>query len=762
VRALRGPPDGLLEPIGMPAAAREPQDLRASITRLAQFRPGGVGQIQIEAMLRELMLTSAYEAGETGIEALAGFRDTCLGLWGIETEIDELRDLAEKLIFEHKLVKQKNSYRLTEEARTELQERITGSDQTEGEAFADWEVALTSIAPWVEQDDLDVLRHDLDAWLRDIIVRHSIEAAMLLYPEDERGRRVLSAVEEHGIDFLPDRGEQLNELRQQALYVFLHQPTIAQRSYLTNLMTTAYMVASFTLDPRASEHVQELTKGQRIYLDTNVVYAALNLQGPQAFLSASRTLKLTANLGYELAVTRWTIDEMKHSLRDGRAKLAKTPLPPRALAEIAANATGEESFITAYWRTYKDTGVTVEDFSAMYTELDSLIERLGIAITDQSCLAVDRAEIAIDEQFAIISRVPGGAFKSDPVKLHDVKHRLLVERLRGDGNRTFANAGYWFLTRDTVLLPYGREALPHTDALPFAVSMNAWAYIVRSFTPRTEDYDQTLVDLLDTPSIRPRGLIPYQTVAAVLGRVDMLVSDSSEEIASRLLLDQVAMAEITQASPDERETVIDQAITAKTSEMERQIVETETARKEERAARITAEHHGEHLQSQLDAQSAEVSRLSEQIEAQRLAREQAEQDAAAGRERENEIAAAAAAELARTQEQHSTEIGDLRGSLQQLRDLIRHAVGGVLVLLAVAVAIIPLVATVTGWWWVAAIFAAGVLAFLGLQLIIPRKAAAITATIIALVSVAIDLHSIAPKTPSPAPKHAQQTTTTKP
>lgn len=620
----------------MAPAASDPYNLRASITRLVQFRPGGAGQLQIEAMVRELMLTSAYEAGETGIEALAGFRDTCLTLWGIETEIDELRDIAETLIGEGKLVKHNNSYRLTDEARAELQEQITNSDQTEGEAFADWEVALKGIAPWVEQDDLDVLRGDLDAWLKDIIIRHSIEAAMLLFPEDERGRQVLEAVEEHGVDFLPERGDKLNELRRRALYVFVHQPTVAQRAYLTNLMTTAYMVASFTLDPRASEHIQELTRGQRIYLDTNVVYAALNLQGPQAYLSASRTLKLTADLGYELAVTRWTVDEMKHSLRDGRAKLAKTPLPPRALAEIAANATGEESFITAYWRKYKETGVTIEDFSAMYRELDSLIERLGITITDQGCLAVDRSEVAIDEQLSIINRVPGGAFKPDPVKLHDVKHRLLIERLRGDGNRTFANAGYWFLTRDSVLIPYSREELPHGDALPFAVSMNAWVHIVRSFTPRTEDYDQTLVDLLDTPSIRPRGLIPYQTVTEVLGRVDMLVSDSSEQIATRLLLDQVAMAEISQARAEDRETVIDQAITAKTAEMERQITETEAARKEERAARIAAEHHGEHLRAQLDAHSARVSELSELVEAQRVAREQAEQEAAASRQRESD------------------------------------------------------------------------------------------------------------------------------
>ena len=134
----------------MTTAATESHNFRASITRLAQFRPGGAGQLQIEAMVRELLLTSAYEAGESGIDALAGFRDTCLALWGIETEIDELRALVEVLIGEGKLAKHKNSYRLTEEARAELQEQISNNDQTEGEAFADWEVALKGIAARVD------------------------------------------------------------------------------------------------------------------------------------------------------------------------------------------------------------------------------------------------------------------------------------------------------------------------------------------------------------------------------------------------------------------------------------------------------------------------------------------------------------------------------------------------------------------------------------------------------------------------------------
>jgi hypothetical protein len=90
-----------------------------------------------------------------------------------------------------------------------------------------------------------------------------------------------------------EREHALQAIRPQALYLFLYRPTAAQRTYIANLMTTAFMVASFTLDPRAAGRVQQLTAGQVVYLDTNVVYDALNLNGPRRFLSTKRILELT-------------------------------------------------------------------------------------------------------------------------------------------------------------------------------------------------------------------------------------------------------------------------------------------------------------------------------------------------------------------------------------------------------------------------------------------------------------------------------------
>jgi hypothetical protein len=490
----------------------------------------------------------------------------------------------------------------------------------------------------------------------------------------------------------------------------------------------------FTLDPAAQQLVQAITRGQRIYVDTNVLYSGLNLNGPHAYLSTKRVLDMTRALGYELAVTPWTIAEMKESIRHGRDELSRTSLPPRALAEIAADAGGEGSFITAYWRKYKESGVTAKDFCDLHDQVEGLVERLGIAIIDEGCTAVEHRREAIAEHMSLIERVRGGGSKSDRVKEHDVKHRLLIERLRGSHDRKFSSAGYWFLTRDGVLVPYGL-ADRSAGALPFAVSLTAWAQIVRGFTPRTEDFDQTLVDLLDTPSLRPHGsVINHQTIAEVLGRIDLMVEDSTEEVAARVMLDSAAMVEVEAKSGGERASQIEAVVAEKSHEMERQLADSLRQLEAERTARAEAE-------ARAAKAGAEFTSERERADAERTSREAVESalaDMSGQVDRERLAAekrlAAAEAHAATTAEQRS----------ERSKQIIRRSTAAVVALSGIAVGAVPAVAGwLNGWSLVGAIIVGGLLVALGVWMGIHSKAARLFLTIaVTLVGAVAGIHEI--------------------
>jgi hypothetical protein len=698
-----------------------PVDFRRSFARLAQFRPFGDGAVQVEFVLRQLVLAAAFEAGEAGFPSLAACKDTCETLWGLDVDLEELHGLCGQLAAEGRLVRtERDAYRLTSGARAELLETVGRSQAAESTAFDEWEDTVASALGSLAPHQMTSLREDLVEWLQRIIAHFGVEAALLLYPEDDRAAAFFEGINDLGFDFLPARDEAIEKVRAAALPLFIRRATPNQRLYLSSQMLTAYMVAILTIDPAAERMVAEVTTGQRVYVDTNVLYAALGLKGPRDYRAVIRVFAMTRRLGFELAVTPWTVEEMKSSLRNARRRLAQTGLPPRALADLAAEAVDEDTFVTAYWRKYKETGVTVADFYDLHMQVEGLLAKLQIAVVDEGCLAVDRSRSLIDQHMSLIETVPGGASKSDRVREHDVKHRLLVERLRGDGNRRFSNAGYWFLTRDSVLIPYGFAGRGRDDALPFAVSLSAWAQVVRSFTSRTEDYEQTLVDLLDSPAVRPRGMLAQQTVIEVLARIDLLVNDSTEEVATRMLVDTARMVEIEVAQGPRRVALIDAAIDVKTVDMERQLHETQQALGRERDARAAAEARLSRVEAERNeeadrAESAANSAAGESHDRKRVERElaalaEAHRELQASKEsleasaeqrlREARAEASHAHRQRReTQLMASTRVAQLTERLDRRSKVEQKIAVTVSLLLGAAVVVVPLAGgwRLTGW-----------------------------------------------------------------
>jgi predicted nucleic acid-binding protein len=734
-------------------------DFRRSVARIAQFQPFGSGEVRVEFSRRAFILGAAYEnAGQ--LDSLANCREVCSSLWGLELHIDEIRDVVKSLVTKGDLEQDGAAYRLTEKTREELSERVQDSGEAEAQAFADWELAVASIGSELSKQQMAELRKDLEKWLQEIVTKHGVEAALLLYPEHERSAQLLSSVESLGFDFLPSREECIEEIRPKALFAFIHRATSAQRIYLANLFTTAYMVAVFTLDPKASEAVQSLTQGQRVYLDTNIIYAVLNLSGPRAYLSARRVLELTRKLGYDVCVTPWTVAEMRHSVQLARDKLAKTTLPPRALAEIAAEASGDETFVTAYWRKFKDTGVKPDDFLDFHEQIEGLLGQADIKVENEGCTTVDRDEDGLAEQIGILESVPGGANKSGGVKEHDAKHRMLIERLRGQGHRRFSNAGYWFITRDSILIPYGAERKPTPDALPFASSLPAWAQIVRSLSPRTEDYEQTLVDLLDTPAVRPRGMVSYETVAEVLGRIDMLVEDSSEEVATRMLLDGAVMQQVESSSGSKRPDFIDTAVVEKKNDMEKQLQEMQARVAKERSARLSAEQRANkeeaaRLQRE-QAAAAEAAAANESLTQAKTRADDAEARAKDASRREQD---------ASRREQDATtktrvEINALKEQVSDQDKIVRGLVAALLVLGGAVVTVVPIAA---GWITdglplVGVILVGGAIMLAAVAWLFGRKkAAAIVGAIAIVLGIAAALYDIVSADDPGAPPSARAT-----
>lgn len=540
------------------------------VRKLAQYRPFDADGNDVISSVADLVLAAAAFEGD-GFETLAACQTAINDLWRLEIEIDEIRRAVDLLETRGDASRVGGGFVLSESKAAELRERERESQQIEELAFTEWATAVRLQHPELTDEHVVLLKEDLRAWLGQVIARHGVESSLLLFPENPRAHELFAEIEDLSLTFLPKRDGVVGAVREWAFQCFVKSLTHVQRRYLASLLNTAFHLTVLTLDPAAGRVLKDQISGQRIYLDTNFIYALLGLGSTaNETLAAARLLELTTALGYELAVTSWTTNELRTSLRSAERRLSKLPLPRQDLAALMVMKGGETAVTKAYWMKYHETGVRPRDFFDYYKHVESVLKEYDVTVHDEGCTAVEQNRGAIDEQLVLLGRFMGAKDKEDVVLEHDVKHRLLIERLRGAGHIGFSNARFWFLTRDSKLPRYAMSTLDGSEvALPFCVSTSAWMQVIRAFTPRTDDFDQSLTDLIATPYLRyTRGPgVRPAVVDAVIARVDQYKGGNAD-LAAEVLADTALVEGIGRAeSPAEQDELIDNALISKSEEL---------------------------------------------------------------------------------------------------------------------------------------------------------------------------------------------------
>ena len=553
---------------------------------------------------------------------------------------------------------------MTQAALNDLEDRARESAATEEEALADWRASIEASRPDLTDDDFAFLREDLGAWLNRVIVRHGVEAAYLLYPEEERADALFKEIEDEGTHFLPARSTRILDMRDDALQRFIRDATHPQRRFLANRMNTAFYLTVLTLDPDAKALAQQSVQGRRIYLDTNFLFAVLGKSNLAEINSAHRLLDLTSSLGIELAVTRWTIDEVRKSIQSARLRAEQHMTRPE-LAQVMAAVTGEKGYGHAFWADFHRTGMRPQDWfdRAMHFEHD--LKTLNVQEVNDGCAAIDADHERVNEYCALLERFLGPARERHPeVVEHDVKYRLLVERLRGEGHITFSNARFWYLTQDGQLPRFARLMPEADDAppdLPFCISPSAWVQIVRALTPRTEDYEETVVTLLTSPYVGFRPSVDQRAVREVVARMDATIEDASPELAIAVLQDSALVQAIINASEDDVSERVREAYSSKARELQ------------EQANRSAAQAVAERERRQLAEERADARDRDLLAEIQR--REALESDVARGQRAISELQSSFEQRIGDLETQNEGVLAAERGRRQSLETRIRIAVG---------------------------------------------------------------------------------------
>ncbi len=559
-----------------------------ALLQLAQYQPcrdaGSVKDATFELMVPAVLIESGGSVSGTE-ELRRRFHD----LFGVEIEQDEVLHWLEQLERDGS-VRRNSTISISDRTRESLESRRVEFEALTSTAVEEWCASLLRLDPHIADADMEALWEDLNQLIGVMVSYHGAEAALILYPEEPRSEALRDTLSNQ-LNVLIERGKRLDELRREALRQFFSSPTESQRRYLANRLDHGFFATVGTLRPSAAGVMREELSGHRLYLDTNFLIPALGVAGKRVGTPARRLLELTQRLGVEVAVTSRTLDEYQHSLQNSRDDISKN-LPRRRFAGVLRNQarrTGGISLTEGYLESYELKGSTVDDWFRRAGLVEPKLEELGIALVDDELTAVERESRRIDDYIKLLDREAWRWRKQrDELPMeHDVIHRLLIEKLRGGEPQNFRSAKQWFLTEDKLLPHFGLLAIPgeKRPRVPYCMSGSAWAQIARCFTPRTDDYDQMVTDLLASPYVSFGRSLSFSEVQQVVNRVSTILEDASPAVVAAFVGDEVLQAVTGAREQSEKDEVIVEAYEHKRDEMEENI-STLSARVEQMQAAI--------------------------------------------------------------------------------------------------------------------------------------------------------------------------------
>jgi hypothetical protein len=602
----------------------------STIRSLSQYRPfEGGGESTLEAH-EDIALAALAEAGGS-CETVGACKEAVETCFGIRFEELTIAASLNRLVKSGRVGHDHGRLALSDEERQRLDQVAEQSREVAEEAFHDWRAFLEENWP-LTSEELAQLQRDLGVFLATVLRRHGAEATLLLYPDSENAQRLYTEIEKAGFNFLERVEPELTQIRDFALSQFIRRPTDAQRAYLNQNLNVAYFQTVLSIDPEGAQLVAEVARGQRVYLDTNFVYRLLGVQGPRYVKPAEAILRVTQAAGYECCVTPWTLDEFRISLKRSRDFVEKYPVPPDQYADLAANATSDENFVTAYWRRVR-SGLKPGDFFDYYAAVEQHLADRSISVIDEGCTAVQQQTEEINDEISLLENAAHGRYRHPATLEHDVKHRLLVRRLRGQGVKRFSNAGYWFLTHDSVLPRYDHISARGEQTLAFCVSAGVWFQIMEAFRAKTNDPEQSLADMMASPYVRYRRTLSAEAAATIVARVHQYEA-GTPELAASVLMDSAATEEIEAATSDqERIEKIDSAILAAAKQAQEEARQSRELAARERVRAEAAERAAKELLRETEAvrrdeEERAKRRQAEAVrdEADRARREREEQD----------------------------------------------------------------------------------------------------------------------------------------
>ena len=329
---------------------------------------------------------------------------------------------------------------------------------------------------------------------------------------------------------------------------FLNWPNDGKNKAVFDLAGYALEYCMMTNKKNTSLNTQNL-KNKSFYIDTNILYRAIGLNGDGLKTRAHLFLSKFREVGEKLVVSQSTYVEFTDSVDYYISKIDKSQRP-RVNTNVLKEFIDEDSVYLYYckWRVGRVNRDASYFKDWIMSEFNSLCDLYGIEREIKYPYDIEQRKKELDEMASSIYQ-----YDTDkPVTSagYDAENVLWVEEKRKGSGDDIYQAKAFLLSSDNSLRRWDYQR--NTNRVPIVMSPGQWLGIILHYVERTSDDYKSFISFL-TLNIR-REVIPIEKLSLIITGISQTTSDiETQQYLVRNFIERKTFDDVESMSDDELE-----------------------------------------------------------------------------------------------------------------------------------------------------------------------------------------------------------------
>lgn len=342
---------------------------------------------------------------------------------------------------------------------------------------------------------------------------------------------------------------------------------------------SSYAIEYSILTNKSNGFSFQSLRNKQIYLDANVIYRALGINGESREVLTKTFLRKFNDVGEKLFITKFTEEEFKDSIKFHINNVRRFN-SPRVSSSVYVENSFNEEICNFYhkWRTKKVNSSTDLFLAHVYNLYEEFIKKFNITI-EKKCPYNHEDEQVQTQLREMTSQIYSQKQQHDNAAYEnsayiDAENILWIETQRQERCNNIHETGYFLISTDQVLR---RWDYLRNDNIPIVLLPSQWLSIILRFLNRTNDDYKSFVNFLNLRNNEQS--ISGEKLQIILAGISEITADVESQRGLMNILVENRFKDIINGDKDD-ETIFERAKYFAKTETDRRLEELKKSHEE--------------------------------------------------------------------------------------------------------------------------------------------------------------------------------------